>query len=58
MKAWACLIFLPKLLIRNDQTPVEKRENGEMKLVMEQDGGSIVELKDLVGIDDAANVLI
>lgn len=29
-----------------------------MKLVMEQDGGSIVELKDLVGIDDAANVLI
>lgn len=29
-----------------------------MKLVMEQDGGSIVGLKDLVGIDDAANVLI
>ena len=29
-----------------------------MKLVMEQDGGSIVELKELVGVDDAANVLI
>lgn len=29
-----------------------------MKLLIEQDDGSIVELKELVGVDDAANVLI
>lgn len=29
-----------------------------MKLLIEQDDGSIVELKELVGVDNAANVLI